>query len=389
MPPRATCSSEPFALVVPQPPSLTETFITDHAQRLSSNTLVIHGWRPVVGTRTVMSRPEIAYYWARRRLFGESPSREMTTAYARALRRHGARAVMAEYGPQGVAVVDACKRLGIPLVVHFHGFDASIKSVLEEYRESYRRLFREADAFIAVSRRMRRDLIAMGAPAERVYWNPCGVDTREFSPADPAAAGPTLVTVGRFTEKKGPTYTLRAFALARERVPGARLRMLGGGPLFEASQALVRELGIGDSVDLLGPRPHAEVAPLMQSARAFVQHSVIAPSGDSEGTPVAVLEAGATGLPVISTRHAGIPDVVVEGETGLLVDERDVEGMAEHMARLLADPALAGRMGRAARLHVEQHFSMAHSLERLWSVIAGCIAGRPLPAADALVAVAA
>jgi colanic acid/amylovoran biosynthesis glycosyltransferase len=105
-----------------------------------------------------------------------------------------------------------------------------------------------------------------------------------------------------------------------------------------------------------------------------VQHSVVAESGDSEGTPVAVLEAGASGLPVLATRHAGIPDVVVEGTTGLLVDERDVDGMAEHMVRVLRDPALAGALGRAARAHVAENFSMAHSVARLWRVIESTIA---------------
>jgi colanic acid/amylovoran biosynthesis glycosyltransferase len=91
---------------------------------------------------------------------------------------------------------------------------------------------------------------------------------------------------------------------------------------------------------------------------------------------VAVLEAGASGLPVIATRHAGIPDVVVEGETGLLVDERDVSGMARHMIRLLREPELAGRLGAAAREHVATHFSMDRSVERLWGIIESCIPGR-------------
>jgi glycosyltransferase involved in cell wall biosynthesis len=111
----------------------------------------------------------------------------------------------------------------------------------------------------------------------------------------------------------------------------------------------------------------------MRRARGFVQHSVEAESGDCEGTPVGILEAGASGLPVISTRHGGIPEVVVEGETGLLVDEKDVPGMAAHMIRLIREPDLAAQLGLAARRRVEALFTMERSLGQLWSVIRSCV----------------
>src|SRR4030095_662225 len=104
-----------------------------------------------------------------------------------------------------------------------------------------------------------------------------------------------------------------------------------------------------------------------------VQHSVVAPSGDCEGTPVSILEAGATGLPVVSTRHAGIPDVVIEGDTGFLVDEGDVAGMARHMIQIARNPRLADTMGRAARKHIEQNFSKDQRIKNLWSIIEGAI----------------
>jgi glycosyltransferase involved in cell wall biosynthesis len=95
--------------------------------------------------------------------------------------------------------------------------------------------------------------------------------------------------------------------------------------------------------------------------------------GDSEGTPVGVLEAGASGLPVVATRHAGILDVVVDGATGLLVDEGDVVGMAEHMLRLAREPELAGRLGQAARRRICAHFTMDQSIAKLWSIIEGAL----------------
>ena len=149
--------------------------------------------------------------------------------------------------------------------------------------------------------------------------------------------------------------------------------MVGDGPLLTPCRDLARGLGIESSVAFLGAQSHHVVRDEMLAARAFVQHSIEASSGDCEGTPVAILEAGASGLPVVATRHAGIPDVVIEGETGLLVDEKDVTGMASRMRRLAEDPGLAGNMGRAAREHIRRHFSMERSIDGLWRIIEGCL----------------
>ena len=173
------------------------------------------------------------------------------------------------------------------------------------------------------------------------------------------------------------TVDLSVLIATRDRAcPAARLRMIGDGPLWGPCLDLAKALAISDAVTFLGPQPHEVVKEEMRRARCFVQHSVEAQSGDSEGTPVAILEAGASGLPVVSTRHAGIPDVVVEGETGLLVDEFDVRAMAAHMLRLAREPNLAADLGRAARQRMESHFSNEKSLSRLWSIIESCIANR-------------
>jgi glycosyltransferase involved in cell wall biosynthesis len=107
----------------------------------------------------------------------------------------------------------------------------------------------------------------------------------------------------------------------------------------------------------------------MRQARAFVQHSVQTSYGDSEGTPVGILEGGAAGLPVVATRHAGIQDVIIDGETGLLVDEGDVDSMAESMIRLGENPVLAAELGKAARKRICAEFSMEKSIDNLWGII--------------------
>jgi glycosyltransferase involved in cell wall biosynthesis len=268
--------------------------------------------------------------------------------------------------------MEACQQLNLPLVVHFHGFDLSVRRVLERYASAYSIMFRQAGGLIAVSRAMQRKLIEMGAPPERVHYNPCGVDCELFGGANPAGAEPLVLTVGRFVEKKGPQLTLAAFARVLRLYPEARLRMIGDGPLLEACRKLSHSLAIEHAVTFPGSQPHSFVAEEMSRARLFAQHSIEAPSGDSEGTPVAILEAGASGLPVVSTYHGGIPDVVIDNETGLLVQERDVEGMASQMLRLLLDPAFAEALGQAARRRIKQHFSAERSINRLWTIMKDC-----------------
>src|SRR5262249_50305874 len=160
---------------------------------------------------------------------------------------------------------------------------------LREFSADYRTLFQQARAIVAVSTPMREKLIALGARPEIVHCNPCGVDCRLFRSGAPAAAPPTFLAVGRFVDKKAPQLTLLAFAHVHRQRDDARLRMIGNGPLLDACRDLARGLGVESAVTFLGAQPHGVIQEEMRRARAFVQHSVEAPSGDSEGTPTAIL----------------------------------------------------------------------------------------------------
>jgi glycosyltransferase involved in cell wall biosynthesis len=328
---------------------------------------------PSLNERPVLGLPQRACCKMGRMRFRNDAQREVTAAYTKAFLRSDASAVLAEYGTTGVLVVPACRLLGIPLIVHFHGYDASVQSVLDEHRESYPIMFKQAAAIIAVSRAMERKLISLGAAREKVHYNPYGIDCTRFYGAIPAQAPATFLAVGRFVEKKAPHLTITAFRRVHDAYPAARLRMIGEGPLLERCKHLANELGLNGAITFLGARSHEVVQEEMRQVRCFVQHSVEASTGDSEGTPVGILEACASGLPVVSTRHAGIPDVVREGETGFLVDEHDVDAMAERMHRLANNAELAGEMGRAARAHVRSNFSREQSLGRLGAIIESCI----------------
>jgi glycosyltransferase involved in cell wall biosynthesis len=297
------------------------------------------------------------------------PLRLREASLTRFFRRRQIEVVLAEYGPTGVSVEGACATAGIPLVVHFHGYDAYHQPTLQRYLPEYLRLFDCACSVVAVSRHMRQRLVDMGAPPEKVVYNPYGIDVDAFSPTRPAEQPGVYLAVGRFVEKKAPDLTIRAFAELAATRADVRLVMIGDGPLQRPCEALANELNVGDRVDFLGPRPHTEVAREMALARCFVQHSVTAESGDMEGTPLAILEAMAAGLPVVSTRHGGILDVVSDGTTGLLVAEGDVHGMATAMDRLFVSPQLAAKMGEAGRRVIVAKYSMERSIAELAAIL--------------------
>ena len=363
------------AIVQPTVGVVTETFIRAHADKLPAETSVISGLLPHIDDRAVLnasssSLASIVWNLVRGvRPEGDLVRWSYTCGYLRALKRVKPDVVLAEYGHMGVIVCRACAKLGIPLVVHFHGADAWSSDVLLKYGNDYGKMFASANLFVSVSKEMTDQLAALGAPPDRVKQNVYGVDINEFSRIDPGESEPIFLSVGRFVEKKAPHLTILAFGKLIESFPSARLRMVGDGPLLTVCRDLVSHLGVKESVDFLGAQDHQQVAREMKLARAFVQHSVAASNGDREGTPVAIIEACASGLPVVATRHAGIPEVVEHEVTGLLVAERDVSSMADSMLRFCRDPAFAARCGRLARQKAVSDFSMQRSIDGLWSII--------------------
>lgn len=275
--------------------------------------------------------------------------------------RHRPDLVLAEFGFHAVRVMEATYDLGVPLVVHFRGSDLSAEGKLGVLKGRYRRLIGGAAGLICKSRPMARTLQGLGASPERILITASGANAELFHGGDPGNAAPVCLAVGRFVAKKGPLHTIRAFALQ----PHGVLWMVGEGPLLSEAKVLVDRLEIADRVLFLGSLSQGDVAVLMRRVRVFVQHSLVAADGDSEGNPVAVMEAQLSGLPVVATRHAGIPEVVLDGETGLLVDEGDVVGMGAAIAHLLQDPESCAQFGAAGRERVAGAFTIEHHLRDL------------------------
>lgn len=352
----------------------SETFIAAHIQRLERVVAVFTRGLPprrLDGRHLLLPRsiPQRLFAQWEHRVLGLRTEEVLSRQTARALRLRGVQVMLAEYGHLAQSLVPACEAAGVPLVAHFHGKDAHAHALVKEY-ENYAPLFRHAAAIVVVSRAMEQRILALGAPKEKVHYSTYGVDLSLFTPTTPERNPPHFIGIGRFVDKKAPQLTLMAFREAWRQRPEARLTLVGDGALRESVRQLVQVWGLGQAVELPGVLPPADVAARLRDARAFVQHSVLPADGDSEGMPVAVLEAMASGLPVIATRHAGIMDVVAEHERGLLGDEYDVQAMAAHMVQLIDHPDQASAMGRAGRAYAEQHHRIEDSVARLQGILA-------------------
>lgn len=283
------------------------------------------------------------------------------------LQAHRVRVILAEYGNLGCMILPVAAKLGLPCVVYFRGIDASRLLNLRFIRYSYRRLLPRAAGIICVSRFLENNLKMAGFTHPNTHIIPSGVDIKKFVPGDKDRN--LVLGVGRFTDKKAPDQTIRAFAKVAAGHKKVHLEMIGDGPLLSQCKALAQDLGISGRVTFHGAKGHAFVRDRLSVASIFVQHSVTAKTGDAEGLPGSIQEAMSSGLAVVSTRHSGIPEAVVDGQTGLLVDEHDVEGMSRSLDRLLDSPDLAAEMGRKGRERAVQYFSADISLSRIRHVL--------------------
>jgi glycosyltransferase involved in cell wall biosynthesis len=341
--------------------SYSETFIEEQINQLEPVDVLYEGWQPsrLKGGGSIYPIPFsiLAVRGVLRRALPGLYQKIYTYYLQRFLRDQNIDAFLANYGPLGAYIYEACAAEGIPYSVVFLGFDAAEKKTLDTYGSRYATYLPRAKAIICVAESMRANLEAIAGPLPNLHVIPCGVDVSRFTPGT-SREGFNVISVARFAEKKGSLKSIKAFEILLQDFPDAQLRMVGDGPLWEEAKEYVTAHGLSSNIHFLGAMGQSDYLPLLQESNVFIQHSVLTPSGDSEGTPVAILEASACGLAICSTRHAGIPDAVVEGKTGLLVDEHDVEGMASALKDLARDLKKTRLMGAAAREHMEAHYDV-------------------------------
>ena len=291
--------------------------------------------------------------------------------YTGVLRSCKADLIHAHHGFQGVRCLRAKRRSALPMVTSFYGADATRAAGEAEWRAGYRRLFREGELFLAEGSSMAAQLGRMGCPEQKIAVHHLGVDLGRIPFNPPAPGERTRVLIcASFREKKGIPDGIRAVARARERTGAdVRLVLVGDGPGRPAVEQTLAATGIGGCTERLGVLPYRRLIEELGRCQVLLQPSRTAADGDSEGgAPVILLEAQAAGIPVVTTRHADIPEYVVDETSGLMAEEGDVEGLADRLEALLGDPSRWPAMGRAGRAHVEANYNASRQARALESI---------------------
>jgi colanic acid/amylovoran biosynthesis glycosyltransferase len=247
-----------------------------------------------------------------------------------------------------------------PMIATFHGYDFSCVPQ-QQGCDVYKNLFRALDAVTVNSQYAAECLKRLGCPPERIHHINVGLNIDDFPFRERVlhrGEPIKILTVGRLVEKKGIDYAIRAIAELKEYYPSLQYHIVGEGPLRPLLEDLVRECNLGEQVILHGSRDGKYVRKLMEDSHIFVLTSITASNGDQEGTPVSLMEAQASGLPVISTFHSGIPEIVTDQVSGFLVQERDADALADRLTFLVQHPEMWPAMGRMGRLHMEASFDI-------------------------------
>ncbi|EFO1363550.1 TPA: colanic acid biosynthesis glycosyltransferase WcaL [Escherichia coli] len=243
---------------------------------------------------------------------------------------------IAHFGPAGVTAAKL-RELGVirgKIATIFHGIDISSREVLNHYTPEYQQLFRRGDLMLPISDLWAGRLQKMGCPREKIAVSRMGVDMTRFSPRPVKAPATPLeiISVARLTEKKGLHVAIEACRQLKEQGVAFRYRILGIGPWERRLRTLIEQYQLEDMVEMPGFKPSHEVKAMLDDADVFLLPSVTGADGDMEGIPVALMEAMAVGIPVVSTLHSGIPELVEADKSGWLVPENDARALAQRLA---------------------------------------------------------
>jgi colanic acid/amylovoran biosynthesis glycosyltransferase len=297
--------------------------------------------------------------------------------YHAELERIKAKLIHAHFAEGGPPALFLSKKLNLPLILHLHGgaelmTDANLRSKWFEWSFLvYRRsLWARASAFLCVSEYTKQRALQAGFPADKVHVHFTGLDCEAFSPKLPIEEkDPGLILyVGRLIAYKGCDYLIRAMQIVQQEHPAAHLVVIGDGKERSDLEELARSLGI--RCDFLGELKPAELRCWLDKARVFCGPSVALDDGQSEAFGIVFLEAQAMGVPVVSFRHGGIPETMCDGVTGLLAEERDIEGLAERLLKYLSDDSFWGQSRTEGMRWVRCNFDQsvqAAKLEAIYS----------------------
>src|SRR5262245_40311090 len=297
-------------------------------------------------------------------------------AFHEQFQSHSYDLIHAHFGTSGMYALPYAARYRLPLIVTFHGVDVTVLDSWARflpYRWPYAvlapRLLQRMTLGLCVSQEIYERLRALGAPADRLVIHRLGIDLNQFTIGQRDSTTVQIVMAGRLVEKKGFEFGLQAFARVARAHAHTSLTIIGDGPRRRSLEQLASALAIGNRVTFTGVLSSREVSDQLRRSDVMLAPSVTGRDGNREGSPMTVKEASASQVVPVSTYHAGIPEIVEDGTTGFLVDERDVDGLADRLERLIRDASLRIRMGRAAREKMEREFDnrvQVDELERLY-----------------------
>jgi colanic acid/amylovoran biosynthesis glycosyltransferase len=253
------------------------------------------------------------------------------------------------------------------IVVTFHGHDLT-KHIAERGNDLYKTLFKKGDLFLPISQRFEDKLIQYGCDKTKISVHRTGVDFRKFNYSPGKSKNHNrvrILTVGRLVEIKGIEFGIRAVSIVLNKYKDLDYGIAGDGPLKENLLQLIEFLNVGSHITLLGWQTHEEIIKLLRETDILLAPSVSGSDGNQEGIPVVIMEALALRIPVLSTTHGGIPELVQDGESGFLVPERNVDALAGKLEFLINNPETRSEMGTKGQKFVEEHYNVEKWNDRL------------------------
>jgi colanic acid/amylovoran biosynthesis glycosyltransferase len=295
---------------------------------------------------------------------------------ARVALRLGAPLLHSHFGDAAWLNIPAARAAGCRHVASFYGYDMSFLPRQQTWRKRYEELFESADMFLCEGPYMAAQVVALGCPPDKMHVHHLGIalESLPFRPRGWSPGNPLKILIAAtFTEKKGIPYALKALGRLQKHV-GVEITLIGDARTESLESRLQKEEilrvisseGLTNRVRMMGFQPYAAFLQEAYRHHIFLSPSVIARDGATEGgAPVSIAEAAATGMLVVSTRHCDIPELIRHGSTGLLAEERDVEGLLEQLLRAVREPDRWPAMLAAGRRRMEEEFNARTQAERL------------------------
>ncbi len=347
---------------------LTQTFIYDqliHLQRFRAVVLTqkkplnldVFPFTPIY---SLADESRLSRYWNRKLCF---PLIKRMPFYEKIIARESPDVIHAHFGGMAFRLARSAQHFGIPLITYLYGHD--IPKIRR--KKNRRKIFKQGTVFLVLSQGMGAEIEQLGCPAHKIRVLDVGIDPDEFplrqQPPDPA--GFTVLTVARLVEKKGIRYLIEAMGILKDRFAHLNCRIIGDGPLRDDLEQRIRRLDLQNRIKITGYVPYASLGEEYRRAHCFVLPSLTGRHGERDELSMVTKQALASGLPVITSDHAGIAETFKDGVHGILIPERNTAALADALARLIEDPSLAAGFAVNGRKLVEETFNVKKAVARL------------------------